>query len=329
MRVAVDVLGGDFGADVVVPGATAALSDPAISLTLVVCRGDTPRIKNRISPSLGDRVAFVEADDEVGMHEHAGASARNKPRSSISLALKEVRAGRADAMVSAGHSGAVLAAAIAVLGRIPGIERPALATVLPTLATRTIMVDLGAITDPKPQYLVQFAQMASVYARLVLDAPNPRVALLSNGEEASKGNQLTRETHALLAATPSITFVGNVEGKELLRGNVEVVVTDGFTGNVALKSMEGTVSVLTEVLRSEVTSTLSRKILSLALRPAFRDVRRRLDYAEIGGAPLLGVKGAVIVAHGRSRERAIENAVRVAARTAEQRVAQVIGETMS
>lgn len=329
MRVAVDAMGGDHGPEVVVAGAMAALSDPSIALTIVATPAHREAIEGRISEKLRSRVDVLDADDEIGMGESAAQSVRKKPNSSINVALRELKGGRADAMVSAGHSGAVLAASLATLGRIPGIDRPALATVLPTIGVPTIMLDLGAITDPKPAYLVQYAHMAVVYAKLVLGSDRPKVALLSNGEEPSKGNQLSQEVYALLSAESSVNFVGNVEGKELLRGTIDVIVTDGFTGNIALKSMEGTVSVLTEVLRTEVTRTLSRKILALAMRSAFRDVRLKLDYAEIGGAPLLGVNGAVIVAHGRSRERAIENAIHVAHRTASQGVPAAIQVAIS
>lgn len=329
MRVAVDAMGGDHGPDVVVAGTLAALTDPAITVTIVALSAHVEPIGAMVPENLRSRVDILAAQDEIGMGESAAQAVRKKPNASINVALRELKAGRADAMVSAGHSGAVLAAALATLGRIPGIDRPALATVLPTVGVQTIMLDLGAITDPKPGYLVQYAHMAAIYARLVLGSEAPKVALLSNGEEPSKGNQLSQEVYALLSAEPGLNFVGNVEGKELLRGTVDIIVTDGFTGNIALKSLEGTVAVLTEILRTEVTRTLPRKVLALAMRSAFRDVRLKLDYAEIGGAPLLGVNGPVIVAHGRSRERAIENAVKVADRTAAQAVPAAIQAAIS
>jgi glycerol-3-phosphate acyltransferase PlsX len=250
------------------------------------------------------------------MRDQAATSVRRKPKSSLAVGLKLVKNGEADGFFSAGHSGAVMTGALAIIGRVPGVERPSLVTVLPTLRGRSMLLDLGATTDPRPQYLVQYAIMAVTYSRLVMGVTNPRVGLLSNGEERSKGNQLVQEVLPLLEAVPGINFIGNVEGKELLRGDIEVFVTDGFTGNVALKSMEGAITVLTDILREEVTRTPVRKALALLLRPALRQVRTRLDYEEIGGAPLLGVNGSVIVGHGRSRERAIANAVRVAARTA-------------
>jgi glycerol-3-phosphate acyltransferase PlsX len=191
-----------------------------------------------------------------------------------------------------------------------------------------MLLDLGAVTDPKPRFLVQFAIMATTYATHVMGLQNPRVALLSNGEEPSKGNQFVHDVYPLLEQTAGINFIGNAEGKELLRGDIEIFVTDGFTGNIALKSMEGAVSVLTQVLREEVTRGIYRKALALLLRPALREVRLRLDYEEIGGAPLLGVNGAVIIGHGRSRERAIANAVRVASRTASQQLPSQIEQSI-
>lgn len=253
---------------------------------------------------------------------------RRKPNSSISKALQEVKAGRARAMFSAGHSGAVMAASVATLGRIRGVERPALAVVLPTLRGNTILLDLGAVTDPKPTHLVQFAHMAKVYAEAAFGKNNPTVGLLSNGEEPSKGNQLVQDVFALLSAESSINFKGNVEGKELLRGTVDVVVTDGFTGNVALKSMEGTASVLNEIIREELTKTFFRKVPAMLLKSAFRSIRDRLDYAETGGAPLLGVNGVVVVAHGRSDDRAIMNAIRSAKLAAEQELPRRIREDL-
>jgi glycerol-3-phosphate acyltransferase PlsX len=246
----------------------------------------------------------------------------------MAVALKLMKAGEADAVMSAGNSGAVMAGAIAVNGRVLGVDRPAIATILPTLTGRSILLDLGAITDPRPSFLVQYAVMADTYMKHVMGIPEPRVALLSNGEESTKGNDLVHDVHALLSATPAIRFTGNIEGNRLLRGDVEIVVTDGFTGNVALKSMEGAISVLTDVLREEMTRSLPRKLMAGLMRPALRSVRTRLDYEEIGGAPLLGINGAVSVAHGRSRERAIGNAVRVASRTASQHIPEQIGKAI-
>jgi glycerol-3-phosphate acyltransferase PlsX len=317
MRIAVDAMGGDHGPSVVVAGALDAARAFGVELTIV---GRKIEIDAALASAgvCGLTVDVLDAEEVIEMDDHPALAVRRKKNSSIIKALKEVKEGRAGAMVSAGNSGAVMAASLAILGRVPGVERPALAAVLPTLRGNTIMLDLGAVTDPSAAQLVQFAHMAKVYAEAALGKQNPTIALLSNGEEDSKGNQLVREVFPLLQEEPGLHFVGNAEGADLLRGSVDVIVTDGFTGNVALKSMEGAVSVLTEIIREEVTKTLPRKAFAFALKPAFRAIRERLDYAEIGGAPLLGVRGVVVIAHGRSDEKAIMNALGAGKRSAEQ-----------
>ena len=320
MRVAVDAMGGDYGPSLVVPASVLALSDEVSKIVFVGQPAEVTRRLDALEAADRARCELVEAPDIVEMSDTAATSVRRKPKSSLAVGLKLVKSGDADGFVSAGHSGAVMTGALAIIGRVAGVDRPALVTVLPTLRGRSMLLDLGATTDPRPQYLVQYAIMAVTYARLVMGVAEPKVGLLSNGEERSKGNQLVQDVFPLLESVPGINFIGNVEAKELLRGDIEIFVTDGFTGNVALKSMEGAVSVLTEILREEVTRTPVRKALAMLMRPALRQVRTRLDYEEIGGAPLLGVNGSVIVAHGRSRERAIANAVRVAARTASQAI---------
>jgi len=315
MRVAVDAMGGDQGAVVVVPGAVAGARQAGVGLDLVGPEADLRRVLAGVNTS-GVDVAVLDAPDTIAMDEHPAQAVRRKPRSSIVVALEAVRDGRAGGMLSAGNSGAVMAAALLVLGRVPGVDRPAIAGLLPSERGRVLLLDLGAVTDPRPQHLVQFAQMGSLYAEHALGLPRPRVGLLSNGEEASKGNQLVREVFPLLETAPGIEFRGNVEGKDVTKGVVDVVVTDGFTGNIALKVAEGVAALVGEALRQEVTATLPRKLAALVLRPAFRALRVKLDYAETGGAPLLGVNGMVVIAHGRSSERAIANAVGVAARGA-------------
>ncbi|MGI8476534.1 MAG: phosphate acyltransferase PlsX [Thermomicrobiales bacterium] len=322
MRIAVDAMGGDVGPAVVVPAAIEAARTFGVAVSLVGRTADlTPLL--RLAPSTLD-VQIVEAPETIEMDDHPVTAVRKKPLSSINVALGEVKSGRADAMISAGNSGAVMTASLLVLGRIPGIERPALASVLPNARGRTILLDLGAVTDPKPQHLVQFAHMATVYGERVLRKSRPTVALLSNGEEPSKGNALVLEVHELLQADKRINFVGNVEGKEILKGNVDIIVTDGFTGSVALKTMEGLFTVMSDLIREELTATLPRKMAAAVLRPAFRNVRTRLDYAEIGGAPLLGVNGPVIIAHGRSNERAMLNAMGAGIETAKAEIVAAI-----
>lgn len=332
MRVAVDAMGGDYGPGMVVPSSLIPLADPDLSdltLTLVGQEGKIEPLLTTLSAADRARVSILHAPDEITMDDSPSKAVRHKPQSSMAIGLALLKSGEVDAFMSAGNSGAVMAGALANIGRVPGVARPALVTVLPTLHGKSMLLDLGATTDPRPAYLVQYAIMATTYARHVLGIPEPKVALLSNGEEPLKGNHLVQEVFPLLSSAPGIAFVGNAEGKELLRGDIEIFVTDGFTGNVALKSMEGAIGVLTQVLREEVTRGPVRKALAFLLKPALREVRLRLDYEEIGGAPLLGVNGAVIVAHGRSRERAIANAVRVASRTASQGIPSQIAKAIA
>ena len=325
IRIAVDAMGGDLGPAAIVQGAVDGARTLGCSLLLV---GKVDEITAALdSAGAGDQqLEIVEANDVIEMDEHPARAVRRKAGSSIVVALRLIRDGRADAVVSAGNTGAVMAASLLVLGRVPGIDRPAIASVMPTATSRTLMLDLGAVTDPKPDNLVQFAQMGQVYAQTVFGVPDPSVGLLSNGEEETKGNVLVQQTHSLLAATPGLNFIGNVEGSDIARGTIDIVVTDGFTGNVALKTAEGIARLMADLLRGEITSTLPRRLAGFVLRPAFRAVRGKLDYAEIGGAALLGINGAVIIAHGRSSSRAIENALRVAAGSAEHRLASRIAD---
>lgn len=328
MHVAVDAMGGDHGPSVVVPGAIAGARSHGAGLILI---GNLAEI-NAILKSTdhnGVDVRVLEATQNIEMSDHPAQAVRRKPNNSISLAIREIHEGRAGAMVSAGNSGAVMAAALMILGRVAGIERPAIATYMPTARARTLILDLGAVTDPKPSNMVQFALMGQVYAERVLGLTNPTIGLLSNGEEPTKGNQLVQQVFPLLAATPGINFVGNVEGKDVAMGTVDIVVTDGFTGNVLLKTAEGVAAMLTDFLRRELTATLPRKLAAAFLRPAFRQLRVKIDYAEVGGAPLLGVNGSVIISHGRSSELAIANAIGVARRSAEHKLAQGIGERVA
>ena len=323
MRIVADAMGGDLGPTVVVPGALQGARAFGVPVALIGRRSELEPLLTADLTS-GVDVTIVDAPDVVTMDEHPAQAARRKPNSSIAVALREVKEGRGDAMVSAGNSGAVMAAALLVLGRVPGIERPAIASFLPSTHGRTLVLDLGAVVDPRPQHLLQFAQMGHVYAERVLGIVAPTLGLLSNGEEPTKGNQLVQEVYPLLAQTSGIDFRGNVEGKDVMRGVVDIIVTDGFTGNVALKVAEGVATFVGDALRSELTATVPRKLAALVLRPALRAVRARLDYSEVGGAPLLGVDGAVVIAHGRSDAKAIMNAVGVAQRAAEQDLAGAI-----
>lgn len=317
MRIALDAMGGDHAPAVTVAGAVAAARRLGVGVALV---GARPAIEAELAKhqTAGLDLTIVEASETIGMDEHPAQAVRRKPNNSISVATRLVKEGQAAAVVSAGNSGAMMAAALFVLGRIKGIDRPAIATVFPCTGGQVLLIDVGAITDPDPANLVQFAQMGDIYLRAVFGVARPRIGLLSNGEEPTKGSKLVQEAHALLRQQPGLNFIGNVEGKDVPAGLADVVVCDGFAGNVLIKTAEGVATYIRQVLREEVTRTLWHKLLALGLRGAFRRVGARLDYAEFGGAPLLGVEGVVIIAHGRSNARAIENAVRVARQAAEQ-----------
>ena len=316
MRIAVDAMGGDHGPAVIVPGAVLGGREFGVGITLVGRTDDVQRALDTVDTS-GVDVEILDAPETITMDDHPARAVRNKPRSSMVVALEAVQRGDAAGFVSAGNSGAVMAAALVILGRVPGLDRPAIASRLLPLPNASFVLDLGAVTDPRPHHLVQFAQMSSLYVERVLGVANPTVGLLSNGEEPSKGNQLVREAFPLLAAAPGINFHGNVEGKDFTGGAVDIVVTDGFTGNIALKVAEGMGTLVGDVLREAVTASLPRRLAAVALRAAFRDVRAKLDYAETGGAPLLGIDGMVVIAHGRSNERAIMNAIGITKRGAE------------
>ncbi len=328
IRIAVDAMGGDNGPAVIIDGALAGARAQRAKVLLV---GNVSDMEAGLSlvKTTGVDIEIVEATDVITMADHPAQAVRRKPQSSINVALRLMADGKADAMISAGNSGAVMAASLLVLGRVRGIERPAIASYIPTVKGKSLLLDLGAVTDPKPSNLVQFAEMGEVYVERILNVKNPTIGLLSNGEEPTKGNALVQQVHLLLAARDDLNFVGNVEGKDVTMGTVDIVVTDGFTGNVALKTAEGVAMFLMDLLREEMTSTIPRKLAAFVLRPAFRSLRSKIDYAEIGGAPLLGVNGAVIISHGRSSARAIENAVSVGARAAQYDLAGGIAERIA
>ncbi|MCL6522007.1 MAG: phosphate acyltransferase PlsX [Firmicutes bacterium] len=322
MEIVVDAMGGDHAPTEVVKGALRAAQTLPLPITLV---GQRAAIERALAGQpLPPTLSVLEAPTVIGMDEHPARAVRSRRDSSVVVGIERVRE-RGGAFVSAGNSGATMAAALLVLGRLPGVARPALATVFPTQQGRVVLIDVGANADVRPTWLRQFALMGSLYAEKVLGIPHPRVGLLSNGEEETKGNQLVQEAFPLLKSAP-ITFLGNVEGRHIPTGVVDVVVTDGFTGNVVIKLAEGIAETLFAILRRELTATLPRRLAAAVLRPAFRRVASRLDYAEYGGAPLLGVRGVVIIAHGRSDARAIVAAIRVAKEALDQRLVEAIAE---
>jgi glycerol-3-phosphate acyltransferase PlsX len=328
-RVALDVMGGDHAPEEVMAGAVQAAHDLDIGVILV---GPEPTIRSEMAKYdiSGLDLTIEHTDDVVRMDEHPAEAVRTRPNNTMSLCMRLIKDGKADAMVTAGNSGAAVAAALLGLGRIKGIARPALGTVLPTASGQpTLLLDVGATTDSKPNYLAQFALMGSAYMKGVFDVAQPRVGLLANGEEEGKGDQLVQEAHKLIRAMAdqgAITFVGNVEGRDIPGGQVDVIVCDGFVGNVALKLSEGLAKMLLGTIRAEIYSSPVNQIGGLILKGAFNKVRTRLDYEEYGGAPLLGVKGVVIVAHGSSHAKAIKNALRVGRQAADQHLPERIAE---
>jgi phosphate acyltransferase len=299
-RIAVDAMGGDRGSAEIVAGALEARTE---GLTPILFgHGIDPR-----------GLELREASQVIGMHEKPADAVRSKPDSSLVAAVRAVAEGEADAVVSAGNTGAMLAAGLLVLRRLPGVMRPAIAVPLPARRGPSVLVDAGANADARPEHLLQFATMGAVFAQELLGIARPQVKLLSIGEEAEKGNRLTLEAHALLAAS-DLDFRGNCEGRDILDGAADVVVTDGFTGNVALKTIEGTIRTLLEGLREEIVSTTRTKVGGLLIRPAAGRLRRRLDPDTYGGAYLLGLRGLAVIAHGNSSRTAIANAIRLAGR---------------
>lgn len=328
-RVAVDAMGGDDAPRAVVGGAVAAARELGIDPVLV---GPAVRIEEELRRLRASDLAIdiVDAPEVIEMHEHPAMALRRKRRASIVVAVEQVREGRVAAVVSAGHTGAAMGAAQLVLGRIRSIDRPAIAVVLPTVGpTPVVVLDVGANVDCKPHHLVQFGLMGSVYAREVLGIRTPRVGLLSNGEEETKGNDLTIRAAELLRAS-GVSFIGNVEGRDLLLGATDVAVCDGFVGNVLLKFGEGLALVIREIVRAELRGWQGW-LMRLYLAPLSGRARRawkRLDYREFGGAPLLGIDGVCVIAHGRSNARAVRNAIRVAADAAHHDLPRRIGEAV-
>ncbi len=332
MRVVVDAMGSDRAPAPEVLGALRAVRDAgAIAVSLV---GDAARIEAelvRAGASAADRarLAIVPASQVVTMSDHPGQAFRQKPDSSMRVAVAELEAGRGDAMIGAGNSGAMLATALFVLGRLPGVERPAIVTVLPTPSGPLVLCDAGANVEPKPAMLAQFGVLAAAYDRVVHGRQRPRVGLLSNGGEPGKGTAVTREAHALLAAMAgAFQYVGYVEGSDLFRGVVDVIATDGFTGNVVLKTCEGIAEGLFGLVRQELERTPRARLGGALVAPALRGLAKRIDYTEVGGALLAGVTRPVLIAHGRSDATAIASAIRSAASFAQRGLTQQLAAAL-
>jgi glycerol-3-phosphate acyltransferase PlsX len=315
MKIALDAMGGDYAPPVAVEGGVWAAREYGVEVVLVGREEDVRQELAKYDTS-GLSLPIVHASQVIEMEEHPAAAVKAKKDSSMVVGMDLVKQGKADAFVSAGNSGGVMAAALFRLGRIRGIRRPALSTVYPTTTGFCFMLDVGANTDCKPEYLLQFAYLGVAYAERVLGIANPRVGIVSNGEEEGKGSILVQETYPMLKES-GFNFIGNVEGKDIPAGMADVVVTDGFTGNVIAKLSEGLAVSLLGIIKEEIRKRPLATVGALLSKPAFEQVKKHLDYAEFGGAPLLGVDGVVIVAHGRSNAKAVKNAVRVAKRAVE------------
>jgi glycerol-3-phosphate acyltransferase PlsX len=326
--IAVDAMGGDFGPAPIVEGAIAATRHFDLGVVLIGPAGAVEEALSRRTGFDRGRVRVQHAPDAVAMDESPSSALRRKPGASIRLAAEAVARGEAAALFSAGHTGATVMAAHGAFGLLPGVDRPALAATIPTRARPAVLLDVGASVECRPHHLLQFAVMGSVFARVVLDVAAPRIGLLSIGEEAGKGNELTREAHRLLKGAP-VAFIGNVEARRVFLGDADVIVSDGFTGNVALKISEGLVEMVEHLLQEELTGTLAMRVGSLLTQRAQRHFRRRVDYSEYGGAPLLGVAGIAIVGHGRSSAKAVRNAIALAYRFAEGRFIERVGSEIA
>lgn len=324
MKIVVDAMGGDYAPLEIVKGAADAAREDGTGIILVG-KGQV------IAPMLAEcrtgdsSVSIVNATEVIDCHEHAARAVRSKRDSSIVVGMRLLQKGEASAFVSAGSTGALVSAAMLTLGKMKSIERPALTALLPTGSGSTLLLDIGAISNCKPSFLLDFARLGKTYMEKILNVANPRIALLSNGEEETKGNRLIRESHKLLKQS-GLNFVGNIEAKDLIRGTADVIVTDGFTGNIVIKAIEGFGEAIFESLQQGASSQMSSQASASALSSTLQTVSKRLDYSEYGGAALLGVRGNVIVAHGRSRAKAIKSAIRLARQAVEAGITEIIRE---
>jgi len=316
-------MGGDYAPSEIIKGAVDALDEVRVAIILV---GDEPEIKRILGKqkrSHADNISIVHAGEVIGTDESPVSAVKNKKDSSINVAVRLLKQGRADALISAGNTGALMAASLFGLGRIKGIERPAIATIFPAVDKPVLLLDMGANVDCKPKHLKQFAEMGSLYAEHVMHRDHPKVGLLNIGEESSKGNELTIEAYQLLKHS-HINFVGNVESKEILAGKVDVIVCDGFIGNLILKFGETIGQTVFTMLKKELTKNPITTLGALLLFPAFRNLKKVIEYDEYGAAPLLGLDGIVFKAHGRAKARAIKNAIKTTSEAVKEKIVQCI-----
>jgi glycerol-3-phosphate acyltransferase PlsX len=324
-RIAVDAMGGDHAPKEIVAGAIRASEELDVDLLLV---GDPVPIQTYLDQhhTTKSNIEIVAADGVVSMEEEALTGVRRKPNSSINVAMGLVKEKRAEAVVSAGHSGAAMAAALLRLGRLQGIDRPAIGAIFPTMLAgkSVILLDVGANVDCQPKYLEQFALMGTIYSKYVLEVEEPKVGLVNIGEESTKGDKLAKETYKLLAANENISFIGNAEGRDVLSGNFDVIVCDGFVGNVLLKFAEAVGEIMLQIIKEELPLGARGKLGTAILKPNLTRIKQRIDHAEHGGALLLGVAGVCIISHGSSQAPSIFNAIRIAKEAIEHRVSEHI-----
>ena len=327
MKIIIDAMGGDYAPDVVIEGSVAAVKEYGVDIILT---GDESRIKDLLAKRhyTGDKIAIHHTTEVIEMSEPAAVSVRKKKNSSISVGLSLLKENGGGAFFSAGNTGAVVCAATLTLGLLPGVERPGIAIAYPTLKEISLMVDIGANIDAKPLHILQYAAMADAYSRLVLSKAKPTIGLLNIGEEATKGTDFVKETYNLLSQS-NINFIGNIEGKDLFTGKCDIVLCDGFVGNIALKVSEGVATLIYGLLKREFTATVMSTMAAFLLRGNFKRLKKSMDYSEYGGAPLLGVNGIVIIGHGRSSSKAIKNAIRVAKEEVERNVNAGMVEALS
>lgn len=323
ISIAIDAMGGDFGEKPIVEGVIRALNVKPFNAILV---GKSEILKALVPKNLEQLVQYEEAREVFSMEENATDALKRKD-TSIHKAIDLVKNGKAQAVVSAGHSGASMSLATLRLGRLQNVLRPAIATLMPNITGTTLLLDVGANTDCKSENLFQFAIMGEVYAKEIMQISKPRIALLSNGEEECKGNELTKETHQLMKKLPN--FIGNAEGRDIFNANVDVLVCDGFSGNVILKSCEGVAGAIFKILKADIKTSLISKLGAMLMKPSFMRLKKKIDWQEYGGAPLLGVRGCVIISHGKSDARAIQNAIFQALHFSEANINKAIENELS
>ncbi|HGG0654197.1 TPA: phosphate acyltransferase PlsX [Campylobacter coli] len=316
--IAIDAMGGDFGEKPIIEGVIEALKERPFNAILV---GNPNILRPLIPKNLEQYIQYENANEVFSMNENATDALKRK-ETTIYKTIELVKNGKAKAAVSAGHSGASMSLATLRLGRLKGVLRPAIATLMPNTTSKTLFLDVGANTDCKAENLFQFAIMGDAYAKEIMKISKPRLALLSNGEEECKGNELTKEAHQLMKQIPS--FVGNAEGRDIFNGEVDVLVCDGFDGNVILKACEGVATAIIHILKNEIKQSLISKIGALLMKPSFKRLKKHIDWQEYGGAPLLGVNGCIIISHGKSDARAIKNAIFQAINFSESNINQII-----